>query len=239
MQDYSPEASAKPFHDRLIGRDRLELYSFVHSINTSFGTSIFEPLAALIAELNGWETAKQRTAGKTISSDAQAVITDIMNELVSGQNEPDASGEIERIREASHSGRDVTKKMRKIDVWLTSGSTVVLVEMKTVKPNLDGFEKIKQNLLEWTAAELYKEPTIDVVPIAGLPYNPYEPEPYKRWTFKGLFDLENENQLLVGPELWNFFAGGDEIYDVLLDCFQRVGEQLRPEIDDYFSRFTK
>jgi len=38
-----------PFHTRLLGEDRLALYSFIHSLNTNFGTTIFEPVAVALA----------------------------------------------------------------------------------------------------------------------------------------------------------------------------------------------
>lgn len=43
--DYAPESAYMPFHTRLLGKDRMALYSFIQSLNTNFGTSIFEPVA--------------------------------------------------------------------------------------------------------------------------------------------------------------------------------------------------
>ena len=40
---YNPEPAVMPFHTRLLGKDRLALYAFIHSLNTNFGTTIFEP----------------------------------------------------------------------------------------------------------------------------------------------------------------------------------------------------
>jgi len=33
------------------------------------------------------------------------------------------------------------------------------------------------------------------------------------------------------------FLGGEVTYQTLLDCFERAGLELRPEIDKYFSKF--
>ena len=52
FQTYKPETSHMPFHYRLLGRDRMALFSFIHSLNTTFGTSIFEPVAETLASLN-------------------------------------------------------------------------------------------------------------------------------------------------------------------------------------------
>ena len=52
----------------------------------------------------------------------------------------------------------------------------------------------------------------------------------------GMLDLENE--LKVADEFWDFL-GGKGTYSQLLDIFERVGIELRPEIDEYFARYTK
>jgi type II restriction enzyme len=48
--------------------------------------------------------------------------------------------------------------------------------------------------------------------------------------------LDLDNELKVAEEFWVFLGGGGS-YLELLDCFERVGIELRPEIDEYFSRF--
>jgi type II restriction enzyme len=42
----------------------------------------------------------------------------------------------------------------------------------------------------------------------------------------------------VGEEFWNFVAG-DNIYEDLLDIFEKAGKELRIEIDKKFSEFRK
>ncbi len=63
----------------------------------------------------------------------------------------------------------------------------------------------------------------------------YKPEPYNRWTMRGMLDLPNE--LKVAEEFWDFL-GGEGTYEILLDIFERVGIELRPEIDEYFHKFN-
>jgi hypothetical protein len=106
--------------------------------------------------------------------------------------------------------------------------------MKTVKPNIGDFQKYKRTLLEWTAATLADNPDADVNTIIGIPYNPYEPKPYARWTMRGMFDIEKE--VLVADELWDFI-GGKGTYLDLLDSFEIAGIELRSEIDECFSKF--
>lgn len=77
-------------------------------------------------------------------------------------------------------------------------------------------------------------PNVKVNTLIAIPYNPYEPEPYQRWTMKGMLDLEHE--LKVAEEFWDFL-GGQGAYGDLLDCFERAGIELRPEVDKHFAKF--
>jgi len=49
--------------------------------------------------------------------------------------------------------------------------------------------------------------------------------------------LDLENELKVADEFWDFL-GGKNTYEDLLDCFERVGIELRDEIEGYFKRFN-
>jgi hypothetical protein len=50
FRNYKPESKHMPFHFNLLGKDRMALYSFIQSLNTTFGTSIFEPVAVAKAK---------------------------------------------------------------------------------------------------------------------------------------------------------------------------------------------
>jgi len=89
-------------------------------------------------------------------------------------------------------------------------------------------------LLEWTAIFLAKDPEAKVNSYIAIPYNPYEPKPYERWTLKGMLDLQNE--LKVAEEFWDFLGNG-KIYMELLNCFERVGIEIRPEIEKFFQKY--
>ena len=99
------------------------------------------------------------------------------------------------------------------------------------------FVALKLKLLRWAALRLSQDKNAKVFTRLAIPYNPYHPEPYERWTLKGLYDLEN-GEILVGEDFWNFVAS-DNIYEELLDVFQSVGEELREEIDKKFAEFRK
>jgi len=234
FQNYKPESNNMPFHYRLLGQDRMALFSFIHSLNTTFGTSIFEPVAETLATLNFSAAQKQFVVGDTISEQAQAEIQRIMNELTTG-NGPNKPEEIARIRKVCNKGTMNKLKTVKVDLFVKDNDgTIHLFDLKTAKPNISNFKDFKRTLLEWIAIYLSGHPTANVQSYIAIPYNPYEPKPYERWTLKGMLDLDNE--LKVAEEFWDFL-GGKGAYPELLDCFERAGIELRPEIDKYFSKF--
>ncbi len=226
-----------PFHTRLLGKDRLALYSFIHSLNTNFGTSIFEPVALSLASTTFASATSQATAGTQISSGAHLVIQNIMDNLSIAQSLPNKVEEINAIRAVCQSGEMRTVKPTKVDVkTIAHDGTIYLFDIKTAKPNAGGFKEFKRTLLEWVATTLAAQPNVNVQTIIAIPYNPYEPEPYNRWTMRGMLDLPNE--LKVANEFWDFL-GGEGAYLDLLNCFERVGIELRAEIDAYFARYNQ
>lgn len=234
---YKPETSNMPFHSRLLGKDRLALYSFIQSLNTTFGTSIFEPVAQALAAQRFREALLHQNAGNRISSAAQEVIQNIMDELSTAERTPDKMAEIKAIRAVCTEGQMRDVKLTQIDLKLVSTKgSIYLIDIKTAKPNIGGFKEFKRSLLEWAAAALADEPDADIHTLVAIPYNPYEPKPYNRWTIRGMLDLEYE--LKVGREFWDFL-GGEGAYEMLLNAFENVGIELRPVIDEYFARFAE
>ena len=236
FQNYKPEPATMPFHTRLLGKDRMALFSFIHSLNTNFGTSIFEPVALALASTTFKHAQTQAKAGTQISEFAQRVIQDIMDDLTAVNAKPDKIAEINAIRKVAQSGKMKNIKTTKIDIWLEGhDNQLYFFDIKTAKPNKGGFKEFKRTLLEWTACVLAENPNANINTSIAIPYNPYEPKPYSRWTMAGMLDLNHE--LKVASEFWDFLAGTGT-YDTLLTIFEQIGLELRPEIEEYFDRYN-
>jgi hypothetical protein len=236
FENYAPESINMPFHFRLLGRDRMALFSFIHSLNTTFGTSIFEPVAVALAKNKFKNAEKQYILGNNIREGCQSVIQNIINNLSLG-NQPDKIRELQKIKESASKGNINSLKTVKVDLFLEGkDGKIYLFDIKTAKPNISNFKDFKRTLLEWAGIILTKNPEAKVNTLLAIPYNPYEPKPYERWTMKGMIDLKNE--LKVAEEFWDFLGGKGSYID-LLGCFEKAGLELRPEIDKYFKKFKK
>lgn len=235
FQNYRPESGNMPFHYRLLGKDRMALYSFIQSLNTTFGTSIFEPAAVALATGRFAKVESQYDVGNKIFSDCQQKIQTIINELTIAPK-PDKQKETTTLKN-SLTGSINKLKPAKVDLFLeTKSGEQYLFDLKTVKPNKGDFQKYKQTLLEWVGIALTVNKNVKIHTLLAIPYNPYEPKPYQRWTMAGMLDLSQE--LMVAEEFWDFL-GGQGAYQELLDCFEQAGLELRPEIDAYFGKFNK
>jgi len=230
LSTYNPETNSMPFHYRLLGKDRMALFSFVHSVNTMLGQSIFEQVGEIIArDRNAEAKAQYKDFSGYISQPAVLKIDQIMRELKSATRTPNQEQEIAEIKAVVNFG-DLGSEIRKrIDLFVKSNEGVeYYIELKTAKPNIDVFKAVKKQLLEWVAMRASTDASVPVKTIVAIPYNPYEPEPYERWTLQGLFDLKRE--VMVGQEFWDFL-GGEGTYEDLLDVFREAGLELYEEID--------
>ncbi|MDI6693705.1 MAG: TdeIII family type II restriction endonuclease [Anaerolineales bacterium] len=237
LSAYSPESNNMPFHIRLLGQDRMALFSFIQSINTTLGTSVFEQVAVIIAAPHFKRAIHQyKEFNNTISENAQTAIQRIVDDLRAARAKPDKSAEIAEILQVAQIGAIKKVKRPRIDLFLESRDGIeYYFDLKTAKPNVDEIVGFKRKLLEWVAIRGAIDPTPKIYTGLAIPYNPYEPQPYDRWTFQGMFDLPNE--IKVAKEFWDFL-GGENAYEELLQTFEEVGVQLRPEIDAKFATFA-
>jgi len=223
-----------PFHHRLLGKDRYAMFSFIHSMNTTFGMSIFEPVAVILAENAGNYAEKQHKLLGKIDDETEEAIRKIHHQLRKGDIDASKIGEIEQVRKTIKRGKPEADPDSTVDLLVKIKSVENYIDIISAKPNMKEFVALKLKLLRWTALRLSQDKKAKVLTRLAVPYNPYHPEPYERWTLKGLYDLE-KGEVLVGDEFWNFIAGAD-IYEDLLNVFQKAGEELRDEINEKFEK---
>lgn len=237
LRTYQPETIHMPFHHRLLGKDRYAMFSFIQSMNTTFGISIWEQVAVILAEGTGNYAERQYKLLGEIDESTGKIISEIHYKLRKGQIVANKKDEVECIRREIKKGQAKVDPDSVVDLFVKIKVEENYFDITSAKPNMKEFVALKLKLLRWTALKLSQDNNATVVTRLAIPYNPYYPEPYERWTLKGLYDLDN-GEILVGEEFWNFVAS-DNIYEELLDVFQEVGEELRSEVDKKVAEFGK
>lgn len=229
LAEYNPETNSMPFHFRLLGKDRMALFSFIQSVNTTLGTSIFEKVGQIIAQPLAKEAKDRYDFEGFIGNEAVLKIDSIMRGLRSTNRKPDKELETKEVLAVSQKGKMGKKLKKRVDLFVISKDGVEnYFEIKTAKPNINEFTGIKKQLLDWVAMRGSIKPDVRIKTFVAIPYNPYEPQSYERWTLQGLFDLNEE--AVVGPEFWDML-GGRGTYEDLLKVFEEAGIELRDEID--------
>jgi len=237
LREYKPETDHMPFHFRLLGKDRYAMFSFIQSMNTTFGISIWEQVAVILAESAGFQAQRQYDLLGSIDSETEDLIRKIHYDLRAGTRQVNKLEEIELIRKSIKKGIPKKDPDSRVDFFVKIGEEENYFDITTAKPNMKEFEALKLKLLRWTALRLSQDKNAKVFTRLAIPYNPYYPQPYQRWTLKGLYDLDRK-EILVGEEFWNFIAN-DNIHEELLDVFQEAGNELREEIDKKFAQFRE
>lgn len=82
LKTYGRETSSMPFLARIIqDNEKIAAYSFIHSISTSLGMSIYEDVSVIIAKPHCDECFKKYGVGGVISKGQEKVIGTIIKEL--------------------------------------------------------------------------------------------------------------------------------------------------------------
>lgn len=224
LANYARETSSMPFLAKIIqDEEKVAAYSFIHSVATMLGMSIYEDVAKIIAEPSSEEVATKIKTNGTLSSAQKSAIGSIVNGLRDGTRKVNRIKETQEILKVSAANGKAQKDGNEVDFYMKRKGVEYYFEIKTVKPNIDVFTKSKVKLLEWVARKRKLVKTF-----VAFPYNPYYPEPYSRFTEQGV--LEKGEEFLVGDEFWDLL-GGKNAYIELLQIFDEVGKELKKDID--------
>lgn len=233
LASYLRETTSMPFLSRLIqDSEKVASYSFIHSLATSLGMSIYEDVSKIIAEENSQECFTKYGMGGVLSKQQKSIIASIVREL---RNNPTKKSNIQReikeVLKASASNGTYQKDGNIADFYMKRGNDEYYFEIKTVKPNIDVFKESKIKLLEWVGR---KRKPIKV--FLAFPYNPYHPQPYSRFTVQNMMDYPND--FLVGEEYWDLL-GDKNTFKELLDVFDSVGKSYKDKISKKIQEVAK
>lgn len=229
IENYSRETTSMPFLSRLIQNNEVVAsYSLLTSLATTLGQSIYENLGVMIAEHDAQETSRQMKMGGGLSVDRNNVINNIMRELRNGTRKTNKKKETLEILAAPNKNAKFQKEGNVADFYMKRNDEEYYFEIKTVKPNIDIFTASKRKMLEWIARK--DKPIKSIV---ALPYNPYAPKPYERFTEQNLFDRNEE--LVIGKEFWDFL-GGKNTYEDLLELFDITGKKFKSQLQEMIGR---
>ncbi len=224
---YSAETDYKPFFEAIFKKDTIIMASMMQSLYTSFGMSIYEQMAVILAQSAGYEAERQYVLKGVIDEKTESLITKICQDT---SKPPNKERSIKLIRQSIKANKCPQKDPESVvDVFVkkTNGGEVY-IDITTVKPNKKEFRTLRKKMLRWCALRFSQDANIQIKTCIGIPYNPYYPDEYSNcnpWSN----EYDDMHDILVQNNLWEEFAGYD-LFDELLYIFNEAGEELKEKV---------
>ncbi len=205
----------------------ISLSSWLHGLNTTLGQSFFETTACILSdgEKKSFIGADSRLE---ITGNQLNEISDIISDLKNREYLPSLERENQLILNTEEEPKAGKGKDLTIDVFYETDDDVIAIELKTVKPNAGGLRGEKRKALEAKANLFHKYPNKGIKFYFGFPFDPtgisdldYSKTRFLRNIVDGTKYL-CEEEILLGPELWDFLSGKEATMQMLLDTINNI-----------------
>lgn len=228
FEKYDPESKSTPFYDALFSRKAIFLSSLMHSLYTTFGMSLYEQIAGILAIGAGYQFKRGYKLLGTINDETRLLISHISSSDIRFCKSKDM--EIKLIRESSTLGKPDIYPDSTVDVFIIDNDGVeYYVDITTVKPNKKETRALRKKMLDWAALRFSQDLDAKLKTIIGIPFNPYHPNPYNRSFVR---DNCHYEEVLIQEDLWKLFAGED-VYKEMLQIFEEVGEKIKDDVNNF------
>lgn len=228
-----------PFGFRLVPLEVWQGSKFERSFVTTLGQGIFEQIAKLIAEDTGSYAENQHRQNVVLNTFQNESIDNIITEQTTSSGRrtrivaPDLHSELGGLRNLNNRSTTSLDVISDLYVRRPDGREE-FYSFKTVKPNIDQTAVAKRNLLALRTCSINYEAYL------ALPFNPGgDGNLYSRGGHslpKRLFNMEDEDFVLIGSSLWNKLGDNPNTYNELLQIFEEAGQRSSERIRrEYFN----
>ena len=233
---YSPETSYMPFQKAIVGEKYRAIYSFVHSVSTTFGMSLWEQFAETLGKEAGMKVSRQYDIPFSISNDTDTKINNILKKIKRKETICNTVEINKLIKEFTKPGdTGITDEDKRVDVFIEDkNKNLFFIDITSPKPNIKEFGAMKLKLMRWTAIGYANYDAKSVQSLLCMPYNPSFPKPYKR--FGGDITCDFKNDIKIQNEFWDTIAGFP-VYDELVNIFEIVGKEIRSKLEERMKTF--
>lgn len=240
FNNFALETEHKPFFQSLFTEQQIVTGALIQSLYTTFGMSIYEQIAVILAKSAGFHAERQYKLLGQIDASTENLIdtywSNLKTALKTGQDvHSNKQNEFNMILNSIQPGQLLVDGDSTVDVYIRKPTgEEFFIDITTVKNNLKGFEVLKLKMLRWIGLKLSTNCNSRFNTLIAIPYNPYHPNPYmdSRWNAT---ILDGKNDILVQEEFWNFVGNDDNTYNELLEIFREVGQEIETEIENFFA----
>ncbi|MBD2596819.1 TdeIII family type II restriction endonuclease [Nostoc spongiaeforme FACHB-130] len=227
--------------------------SLIGGLETSLGTTCWEPIAKSLAELNGFEIiTKKILRPEPFPLELQTEFNKLVHERENKTNNKRITTEecIQRLKEAAlkTNPQDIIQYTSPpsgtgVDIHFYKNGIEYIFDIKTTQPNQANFKGFNRQLLEWYTYRYADDPHANLEARIAIPFNPFTKpwyEQQKSMLFNSPLDMNKD--IWVENEFWNFCSGKENTFEQLKELFVELGqENFAEEFHDIFyqNQFNK
>jgi hypothetical protein len=209
-----------------------KIRSIVGGLETSFGTTLWEGLAIELAQQNNFEVCDKRNLLKpeNFHEKTERIIRLVQNDREHERGEYNAETSHLAIKDACR-GIEYEPDVfvsppagHGIDVWLKKDGIDYWFDIKTVHPNVGGYQRFLKQILNWYAYYYSRWPHGHLEARIVFPYNPHD-RCFWDATPRGGLPLERGQEGWVADDFWDFCTGNKESTSCLFEGFKKIGEE--------------
>ncbi|WP_320017583.1 TdeIII family type II restriction endonuclease, partial [Labilibaculum manganireducens] len=216
--------------DLIIPKER-KIRSIVGGLETSLGTTLWEPLAKALAIENGFQIINSNLeCPVNMPSNLNNTLQTIIDERKRRSGVYNAVSSHEEIKRVCQSFLtrpietfEQAPKGRGVDIWLKKDGINYFFDTKTVQPNLSALVSCTEQVLNWYAYFYSRYPDKRAESRIVFPYNPHNGDFWDKTIGKGL-PLERDNEAWVENQFWNFCSGLTDTYELIVEAFTELRE---------------
>jgi Type II restriction endonuclease, TdeIII len=217
--------------DLLIPKER-KIRSIVGGLETSLGTTLWEPLAKTLAKNNGFNVINSNLQCPTnMPSSLNNTLQSIIDDRKKNGGLYDANSSHDEIKRICQSflkrpieSFEAPPKGKGVDIWLEKDGVNYFFDTKTVQPNLPALMGCLEQILYWYAYFYSKEPQGTAVARIVFPYNPSPEKSFWDGIIGKGKPLEADNEAWVENQFWDFCSGGSGSYSIITESFTEIHE---------------
>lgn len=224
--------------DLIIPKER-KVRSIVGGLETSLGTTLWEPLARELAKQNGFIVKLEKLESPVnvpagISQTLQLIIEDRKRD----GGTYNALSSHDAIKNACQTcikrpidNFEKAPKGRGVDLWFVKDNMNYFFDTKTVQPNLSALTSCMEQVLTWYAYFYARFPQENAEARIVFPYNPYKGNFWDKTIGKGK-PLAQDTEAWVEGQFWDFCSGVDNTYALIKEGFDelRVSGELEESL---------
>jgi hypothetical protein len=221
-----------------------KIRSIVGGMETSLGTTLWEPLAKNLALLNGFVVINEDlTCPANMPSDLQSTLQIVINGRKSRNSSYTSIFCHDRIREICQSfiNNPITTFVSAprgfgVDIWMRKNGVNYFFDTKTVQSNVGSYSKYFEQIINWYVYFYSQFPDQHAQGRIVFPYNPYNDHDFWSMTIGRGWPLEPDNEAWVENQFWDFCSGIPNTCQIIYRAFSSVSEagELRDRLQQLF-----